>query len=154
MFRLESDLRKWMRDGFGDKARWVEPARGSTIGLPDCWMPVLGSRIPVWVELKLAELKAGRLIFTIRPEQRKQLTSMLRDNAVVGLIAGEKQGSMVWAMAINDQTLSGDVDINEGLKDGWLTELSKTPIVGSGQGVYFIFYYTMAKDAGLPSVVD
>ena len=148
MFRLESDLRKWMRDGMGDKARWVEPARGSTIGLPDCWITVDGSRVPVWVELKVAEVKGNQLLFTVRPEQRKQLTSMMRDKAVVGLIAGIKHANMVLAMIINDQTLSGVVDISEGLKAGWLMELSNNNIVGPSQGVYFIFSYTMAKDSG------
>jgi hypothetical protein len=148
MFRLETDLRKWMRDGLGDKARWVEPARGSTIGLPDCWMPIDGSRVPVWVELKVADVKGNRLVFTIRPEQRKQLTSMVRDKAVVGLIAGVKYANMVLAMMINDQTMNGDVDISEGLKAGWLIELSNNAIVGPTQGVYFIFSYTMKLDRG------
>lgn len=148
MYRLESDLRRWMREGLGDKARWVEPALGSTIGLPDCWTPIKGSRIPVWVELKLAECRAGRLLFTVRPEQRKQLTSMVRDGAIVGLIAGQKQGDRVWAMIVNDQTLCGDVAIDEGLMGGWLIELSQTTNVGPTQGVYFIFYYTMADNTG------
>lgn len=148
MFRSENDVRKWMRDGLGDKVRWVEPARGSTLGLPDCWVPIDGTRTQVWVELKLAELCGDRLLFTVRPEQRKQISSMVQDRMIVGVIAGEKGGNRVWAMNINDSVLAGDVDVRSGVAGKWLKELSPSSVVGPTQGVYSIFFGVMADEDG------
>lgn len=137
-----------MRDGLGEKARWVEPARGSTLGLPDCWVPIDNTRIQTWVELKLATLKGDTLSYTLRPEQKKQISSMVADRLVVGIIAGLKGGDRVWAMLINEATLSGEFDLKIGEQERWAVELSKSAMIGANQGVYSIFFGVTAEDDG------
>ena len=55
----EDDVRAWVRQASGGKARWVEPALGSTPGLPDCWVPFDSAQ--VHLELKAGEI-AGRAV--------------------------------------------------------------------------------------------
>lgn len=150
MFQSESDLRKWMRDGLLDKVRFVEPSRGSTIGLPDCWAPlkVKEKTTQVWVELKLATVVGDRMMFTIRPEQRKQIASMVRDEVVVGLIVAEKGGDRVWALGINDSVLAGDVSLKIAYEGDWGLELAPLAPIGPQQGLYFIFFVAVRDDDG------
>jgi len=66
----------------------VEPAIGSTPGLPDCWVPV-GDRC-LHLELKLGSIGGGMLRYTVRPEQAKQIAALKADSVPVGLLIGIK----------------------------------------------------------------
>jgi hypothetical protein len=90
MFQTEGDVRFWVREASNGHARWVEHARGGTVGLPDCWVPCRGTLTSVHLELKLGEIKGSELCFTIRPEQRREIFAMVRDNVPVGLLVGIK----------------------------------------------------------------
>lgn len=88
----EADVRRWVRRASGGRARWVEPASGSTPGLPDCWVPYplqkpIGS---VHLELKCGELEGLRLRYKVRPEQKREIKAMLQDGQKVALLVGIK----------------------------------------------------------------
>lgn len=83
----ESDVRKYCRDALGDYVKFLEPALGSTIGMPDCLIPV--NRIghtakhpfTIFIELKVGEFtdKVDKdtgepivvLEYDVRVEQKK-----------------------------------------------------------------------------------
>lgn len=67
--KREEYLRSIIRQGFGKAVEWVEPAFGSTPGLPDCNLDIGGSqKMPV--ELKAWELnKKGVVVAAMRPAQ-------------------------------------------------------------------------------------
>jgi hypothetical protein len=67
MFKNESDLRSWLRKVWGDGLNWVEPAYGSTLGMPDTQIPVGKSFIPV--ELKIIDGQYGHWAVDVRPSQ-------------------------------------------------------------------------------------
>lgn len=87
MINSEDDVRAWVREASGGKARWVEPALGSTPGLPDCWVPMhCGSQ--VHLELKAGRLTGGMLRYKLRPEQKREIAKMADDSVPVGLRIG------------------------------------------------------------------
>lgn len=75
----EVALRRWLNDRQRTNLFWVEPAGGSTIGLPDAFW-INGKGGTVWLELKVGALvgrrgKVDQLRWTVRPAQR---ATMLR----------------------------------------------------------------------------
>jgi hypothetical protein len=94
MIKDEADVRSWVRQASAGKARWVEPSMGSTLGLPDCWVPIsydvvgIVKEAQVHLELKVGEIKGNHLCFTVRPEQRREIKSMIGDGVPVGMIIG------------------------------------------------------------------
>lgn len=49
---IESDLRNWLKGVYSpSRLRWIEPARGSSTGLPDCELDLDGWVLPI--ELKV-----------------------------------------------------------------------------------------------------
>lgn len=93
LITCEDDVRAWVREASGGKARWVEPALGSTPGLPDCWVP-WGDSV-VWIELKCGRMKEGLVKYSVRPEQAKQIREMANDGVKVGLLVGIKGARML-----------------------------------------------------------
>lgn len=69
--RNEAWLRSWLRSGWDDVERgplcWIEPGRGSTVGVPDCLLPVGGLWIPI--ELKASKNTHAHYKFKSRPAQ-------------------------------------------------------------------------------------
>lgn len=102
MINSEDDVRAWVRLASGGKARWIEPALGSTPGLPDCWVPfqkevlregefaVGGTIVQVHLELKIGRITRNILTYNVRPEQRKQIIAMQDDGVRVGFLVGIK----------------------------------------------------------------
>lgn len=134
MIESEDDVRAYVRQASAGRARWVEPALGSTPGLPDCWVPMRCGR-QVHLELKAGVIKGGVLQFTVRPEQRREIRALLRDSIPVGLLIGiEGTGSVVFAK-ITTTTLSGLRNLDN--EFCFLTETKK--VGGFWSGVNFIF---------------
>jgi hypothetical protein len=113
-FKLESDLRKWVREQAGDRPWWIEPSQGSTIGLPDCCVDYGARGRVVWVELKLAELRGIsdrlKLDYDVRPAQRDVIGDMLFRGQSVSMLIGVKGSRMVLALKATQQSLSGRID--------------------------------------------
>ncbi len=65
----EGLLRDWLRQTMGGvrDIKWIEPARGSSVGLPDCELSFGNVTIPV--ELKAWELSKGVIQGKMRPAQ-------------------------------------------------------------------------------------
>ncbi len=112
MMKLETDLRKWVRSQKGLIPRWVEPARGATIGTPDMWfmIPVSAEHVAtVWVELKLAAVMGSVLKFEVRPQQRKVLRGITAEGGTALILVGEKMGDRKWLMKPDEDALNGRV---------------------------------------------
>lgn len=117
---LEADVRKFVRDTTDDKAWWIEPARGSTFGLPDCILPHGPTGAVIWFELKVAELKAGGLYFEVRPKQRDQIRKMLGRKQRVVFIIGIKRTTDIMAFLPTADTCFGHIeDINLAISQGY-----------------------------------
>ena len=65
----EGLLRDWLRSTMGDVSNidWVEPSRGSSVGLPDCNLRFGNVTIPV--ELKAWKVIKGQIKGEMRPAQ-------------------------------------------------------------------------------------
>lgn len=109
MIESEDDVRAYVRQASAGRARWVEPALGSTPGLPDCWVPV--SDRQVHLELKCGRLNNGMLRYTMRPEQRKQILQMVEDDVPVGLLVGVKGTKMVIFMHPEPRNIHGELSL-------------------------------------------
>lgn len=100
---LESDLREWLRNTWGKGGHgldWIEPTRGSSVGVPDVMIPVYPRLIPV--ELKINRQRKNSRWFTtpVRPAQIRYHQSLMEDRFISAfLIAnGERDCFDVWAM--------------------------------------------------------
>lgn len=132
----EDDVRAYVREASRGQARWVEPALGSTAGLPDCWVPWLGRC--VHLELKAGELRRGYLHYEVRPEQRRELKAMVEDRIACGFLIGIKGGQTMVFARVDEGSLAGKVKIDQvqmGVK--WLASQSDG-IDGFLNGVIFI----------------
>jgi hypothetical protein len=99
MIRNENDIRALVRADAKGKDRWVEPAIGSTYGLPDCWVAHKGHCVHV-------ELKVGALVhkgvnmpsvkFELRAGQRSEIKAMMRDGLKVGVLVGLINTDVAW----------------------------------------------------------
>lgn len=135
----EGDVRNWVRQASAGKARWVEPSMGSTIGLPDCWVPMDNGLLTMQVhlELKAGEIKGNKLCYTVRPEQRRELRAMLRDGVPVGFVIGVTGtvGSFVFAWPTT-QAQTGRLAMDSG--QGHII-VEHSHVCGFWRGVNFIF---------------
>jgi hypothetical protein len=147
LIESEDDVRAYVRAASAGRARWVEPALGSTPGLPDCWVPLKvqgdgGSflAVNVHLELKAGEVKGGKFCYTIRPEQKREIRSMLKDGVKVGILLGVKGTRQVVFFQATEESLSGSVLVTS--KDTAFLLLSYKPWTGDGfwRGVNFIFH--------------
>jgi hypothetical protein len=114
VYKKENDLRGELRSDLliGDRLRWIEPAFGSTVGLPDCFLPFgeIGSGKVLWLELKVGVrerkqskvLADGRMVdglrYTVRPAQRKTAGRMVAEGLKVGLLVAELGTKRVYAL--------------------------------------------------------
>ena len=114
----EFSVREWVAEASGGKARWVEPAIGSTPGLPDCWVPI-GGRC-MHLELKAGRISDGVLRYKVRAPQVKEMRSMVEDRVPVGLLIGVIDTGILIVSQVNDSSLAGSFEISSfGSKD-WL----------------------------------
>jgi hypothetical protein len=82
----EKLLRKQLKAYFGNRVLWIEPAPGSTNGLPDCLLAFHGHLVP-------CELKSdgGKM----RPSQ-KRVNRMLYENGINAVVLEHKGGQSFW----------------------------------------------------------
>ena len=107
-FILESDLRLWVRKQAGEIPWWIEPSQGSTLGIPDCCIPIGGGRV-AWLELKIGEMKDGRMTYRVRPEQRRQIKTMLEQQQSIALLVGVSGSDIVAALTPTEEALDGQI---------------------------------------------
>lgn len=138
MIESEDDVRSYVREASGGKARWVEPALGSTPGLPDCWVPYEDRQ--VHLELKCGSLDTGLLRFTVRPEQRREIRKMIEDKVNVGFLVGLKDTDLVFFIRPSDGALAGLVDISRQKDKKMAMESKMGDRADFWSGVYFIFF--------------
>lgn len=84
-FRKEKDLRNWVKSRT-DAPFWIEPTRGSTIGVPDAFVHDAGG---VWIELKVGVCKDRRLLkWKTRAGQYRALKTIRDRGLRGGLVVG------------------------------------------------------------------
>lgn len=90
IFKIEKDLRQWVGETFPE-VFWIEPARGSTIGFPDCMVACHENRgRPIFLELKCGpDIAPGKA-----PALRSMQHIQLRRLNHLGFQAG-----VLWAVA-------------------------------------------------------
>lgn len=138
MINSEDDVRAWVRGASGGRARWVEPALGSTPGLPDCWVPMECGR-QVHLELKAGVITGEHLRFSIRPEQRREIRQMLSDRVGVGLAIGIKGSATVVFAKATDKILSGSINLSSVHFSKNCLPVTMHSVGGFWSGVNFIF---------------
>lgn len=110
---LESRVRKFIKQQFGDDATWIEQTRGSTIGFPDCLLNIeLPPEVPfprymfVPAELKRADIQGGQILNKatelFRPEQLGHIFRMFRKNMLSLVIFGQRDPELPEEFAISD----------------------------------------------------
>jgi len=145
----ESDVRALVRNAAGAKARWVEPGLGSTPGLPDCWvqMKAGGWAATVHLELKAGELEGDEVRFHVRPEQKKQIKSIVDDGGFAGLLVGIKGTCACIFLPPTPLTLSGKAKI--GGEESFMVDVREP--LAFDRGVFFIFSWGMESVGHLSS---
>lgn len=140
MINSEDDVRIWVRQASAGKARWVEPALGSTPGLPDCWVvadPETGCQ--VHLELKAGSVKGDNLRYKMRPEQVKQINAMRDDGVKVGLLVGLKGTNTLIFARISPKILSGEFSLHDPKCEELWSVVDRRSIGQFWLGVNFIF---------------
>jgi hypothetical protein len=88
MINREIDIRRMLPF---KNPRYIEPATGSTFGVPDVFVIMTKGKV-MWLELKLARwiLRKGkpRLIIRFKATQRIQLPKMVEEGAQIYLVVG------------------------------------------------------------------
>jgi len=135
----EDDVRAYVREASGGKARWIEPALGSTPGLPDCWVPKGKGIGQVHLELKCGQIKNGRLRFKVRPEQKKEIKRMIQDGVVVGFLVGIQDTHNCVFMAVTGDSLGGNVGLSGDDTPKYFADVREIRHYGFWLGVNFIF---------------
>jgi hypothetical protein len=135
IFESESDVRSWVRSQESPKFRWVEPARGATLGTPDCWCLLphnsgpLGAIRTVWVELKLAERdpSSGMIRYEVRPAQKRLIEELDEEGGHVFLLVGEKGRSDLWLMGPELAQAKGWIDLSRVIQEGLCRKVGPGP---------------------------
>ena len=96
-----------MRKSTKDKARWVEYARGGTIGHTDIWVPV--DNWVVFVELKMGVIFGSKLSFNVRPDQRGFMRDWERDRVAGGFLIGIAGTEDVLFLGGQAESCSGEI---------------------------------------------
>ena len=72
---FEVDLRRWLKKVWGlpRGILWIEPGRGSSVGVPDVMLDVFGTEYWLPIELKIGSMgKLGdKRVIKVRPAQRR-----------------------------------------------------------------------------------
>ena len=85
LFKKEGDVRDWVRGRTKDPF-WIEPTRGSTIGVPDTFVHDAGG---VWIELKHGVCKDRILLkWKPRPGQYGKIRTLRDRGSRVGVLIG------------------------------------------------------------------
>lgn len=109
VIKSEKDVRKFVRENFGKRAKFIEPSMGSTKGIPDCYL-LLGGLL--WIELKSGPLTGdGHVVSDVRPAQAEQIGDLLNDGQKVAMLIGVEGHDKLILTQGRDQMLSGRVRI-------------------------------------------
>ena len=112
----EADVRTWMKRIGGKHLFWVEPARGSTFGLPDAYCAINGLG-HLWFELKYGTLHLNDcLTFELRPEQRATMRRLLDAGGRVALAVGYFGAVSPIILRANERVLSGKVHLPQAIE--------------------------------------
>lgn len=118
---------------------------GSTVGLPDCWVPIsydvvgLTRETQVHLELKVGKIKGNHLHYHVRPEQRREIRAMLRDGVSVGLVIGI-EGTDVAVFALpNKRAMDGKLLLCGSEAEKNTKNISTKANDQFYDGVFFIF---------------
>lgn len=81
----ESNLRSWLKSVWGDGLSWIEPSRGSSVGVSDVLLPVDGHLVPV--ELKVWQKgRDGSVRSKMRPSQIRFHKKCERQGVLSGIL--------------------------------------------------------------------
>lgn len=83
----EKNLRRLVKKVFKDNVEWVEQARGSTVGMPDCILNFDGHTIPV--ELKYWKRTRKGLKTVMRPAQIRYHKMAVKKNVRTAILFAE-----------------------------------------------------------------
>ena len=113
----EADVRTWMKRIAGKHLFWVEPARGSTFGLPDAYCAINGLG-HLWIELKFGALHrfSDHLSFDLRPEHRATIRRLIDNGGRVALVVGYFGAISHIILRANERVLSGKVHLPQALE--------------------------------------
>lgn len=91
-FENEKRVRGWIRDR-ANNAMWIEPTRGSTIGVPDAFVLDAGG---IFLELKRGECADRRLLrWKARPGQYWAARTLRDGGILYGFVVGVNRGLFV-----------------------------------------------------------
>lgn len=128
-FKSEKDLREWVRLALGDEVSWVEPAFGSTPGLPDLMLHLRGGGV-IFVELKLASFinaKQDLVEYSLTPEQRHQIPLIMAKGSVVCILVAVKNTADIFLVECKTNYIlkSERFDIGNGIDHPWFIDRRK-----------------------------
>lgn len=103
-FYDEGELRKWLRRHQPTGLFWIEPAAGSTVGMPDSLF-VQDPGIAFWFELKIGREKEDDwLKFTVRKAQEAVIGALRKGGQqVFFLVMEDCKAGNIWAVPATDE---------------------------------------------------
>jgi hypothetical protein len=111
--RTEGDVRRWLKANRKHDVLWIEPAKGSTVGLPDaCLLGVNGQVL--WIECKAGHRTRNGLRYVLRPTQKASLRKILRRGGRAMLLVGEVGTKTLWLITLG---LAGGKLVGERLEN-------------------------------------
>jgi hypothetical protein len=132
-FHTEMAVREWLSKRV-KHIFWVEPASGSSPGIPDAYVVERGKGI--WLELKLGVVKTKkgtnqpeRVAFTVRPEQRRLIRKFREEGIDCAFIVALSGTRDVLLVEANEETLRGTLTIKDNVRAHYLTN-SPTGVFG------------------------
>lgn len=88
-WKNENSLRHWVSWQLGKRdVYWVEPRRGSTFGVPDCFYFNGHGGRTIWLELKIGQMRKGRLSYDVRPGQKRILRRLTEQDVPAYILVG------------------------------------------------------------------
>jgi len=78
MSKQEDALRKKIKKHFDKRVLWIEPTRGSTVGLPDCLLAFPGMLVPAELKFEDEPLRPAQERFVELMRTHSTLTLIIR----------------------------------------------------------------------------
>ncbi len=92
VFQTETSVREWVKARTEDPF-WIEPTRGSTVGVPDTFVHDSGG---VWIELKCGVVKSDRYVnWKPRQGQYDKFRTLKRRGSRVGALIRARDSLLV-----------------------------------------------------------
>lgn len=136
VFRLESDLRGIWKEAMIRRSYWVEPAIGSTCGLPDVFHVNGGES--VFAELKRGSFNGEFLCYKVRKSQRMEIPNLISDGATVVVAVAIRLTNYVHIIDVSlceKAVLSGNLSVRMlwtmCQRESAMDDGTKTPHMGS-----------------------